>query len=200
MPRVALTFDDGPTEWTEQILGLLDAHDARATFFVIGQVADSRRGLLERMAGDGHEIGNHTWSHPVLTGCDDASVRSELQRTNDVLADVLGAPPKRYRAPHFDVDERVDAIAAEIGLIHTHANVSPPDWHEGWSAALTITFVTKQVADGSIICMHDGFPPGGAHATTRQSTVDAVAAILPRLATLGLYSVTVSELLGQIAP
>lgn len=195
MGRVALTFDDGPTEWTDKILDLLESHGARATFFVIGQVAESRRDLVRRIGDSGHEIGNHTWSHPVLTDCDDEQVRSELQQTNDVLAELLGAAPTRYRAPHFDRDERVDAIAAELGLSHTPANVSPPDWHAGWSAALTITFVTKQVGDGSVICLHDGFPPGGADGTTRQLTVDAVAAILPRLTDQGLRCVSASELL-----
>jgi peptidoglycan/xylan/chitin deacetylase (PgdA/CDA1 family) len=192
--RVALTFDDGPSEWSEKILDLLRPHAAFATFFVVGETAGNRVDLIRRMFEEGHEVANHTWSHPVLTECDDESIEQELARTNDLLAGILGAPPARFRAPHFDVDERVEHVARGLGLTHTLATVNPPDWHEGWSAALTITFVSKQVEDGSIICLHDGIPPTE-RIGNRQATVDAVAALLPRLAERDLRCVTASQLL-----
>lgn len=193
--RVTLTFDDGPSEWTAQIIDLLQVHDARATFFVIGETAAARPELLARIADEGHEIGNHTWSHPVLTDCDEGMIRTELQRTSEFLTETLGVLVTRYRAPHFAVDERVDRVAAELGLVHTPSNVSPPDWRAGWSAPLTITFVTKQITDGAIICLHDGVPPADTEGATRQPTVDAVASILTRLTGQGFSFVSATELL-----
>src|SRR5205085_523703 len=83
-----------------------------------------RLDYVRQLRDEGHEIGNHTWSHPSLSrDCDDAQVRDELERTNDLLTEILGGAPPRFRAPHFDVDERVERVAAELGLRHTPANV-----------------------------------------------------------------------------
>jgi peptidoglycan/xylan/chitin deacetylase (PgdA/CDA1 family) len=192
---VALTFDDGPSEWTEQLLEVLRDHAARATFFVIGAAVASRREFVQRIRDEQHELGNHTWSHPSLTrDCDDERVRDELARTNDLLAELLGAPPTLFRAPHFDVDDRIESIAAELGLRHVRADVNPPDWHPSWAAKLTIAMVAQQTRAGSVICLHDGVPPGDSG--ERRPTVDAVAAFLPRLAERGLRCVTASELLA----
>jgi peptidoglycan/xylan/chitin deacetylase (PgdA/CDA1 family) len=193
--RVALTFDDGPSPWTAPILDLLAEHGAHATFFVVGEHVQTRPEIVGRALAEGHEIGNHTWSHPVLTQCDDERVRDELQRTNELLTELLGAPPARFRAPHFDRDERVDAIAAGLGLAHTAATVSPPDWHDRWSAPLTITFVAKQIDGGAIICLHDGAPPADGD-VDRSATATAVAGLLERFAATGHSVVTATELLS----
>jgi peptidoglycan/xylan/chitin deacetylase (PgdA/CDA1 family) len=193
---VALTFDDGPSIWTERLLEVLRDHGARATFFVVGASAADQPELLRRMRDEGHELGNHTWSHPSLTrDCDDEQVRDELARTNDLLAEALGSAPSRFRAPHFDVDDRVESIGRELGLRHTPANVNPPDWHPNWAAKLTIAMVANQTQAGSILCLHDGIPPNDADGD-RQATVDAVQAFLPRLAERDLRCVTATELLG----
>jgi peptidoglycan/xylan/chitin deacetylase (PgdA/CDA1 family) len=196
--RVALTFDDGPARWTEPILAVLAEHGARATFFVIGSMAERDPDLVRRAAAEGHEVGNHTWSHPALAReCDDARVRDELARTNDVLESILGVRPRRFRAPFYDVDERVEAVAATLGLVHTRGDLRPPDWHERATAALTIAFVLRQVGPDTVVGLHDGIPPselelGG----TRRPTVDAVAAMVPRLVQAGYELVTASELLA----
>ncbi len=196
MSEVALTFDDGPSIWTERLLDVLGDHGARATFFVVGVTAVERPELLRRMRDEGHELANHTWSHPSLTrDCDDGQVRDELVRTNDLLAETLGSPPARFRAPHFDVDDRVESIGRELGLTHTPANVNPPDWHPNWAAKLTIAMIVNQARPGSILCLHDGVPPKESGAD-RQATVEAVRAFLPRLAERDLCCVTATELLG----
>jgi peptidoglycan/xylan/chitin deacetylase (PgdA/CDA1 family) len=193
-PRVALTFDDGPSAWTEPILDILAANGARATFFVIGSLAEARVDLLERMAADGHEIGNHTWSHPWLArDCDDSRVHEELEQTNGALGTLLGASPRRFRAPHYDVDDRVRAIASQVGLTHTHGDVTPPDWHERSTAGFIATLALRQVKPGVVVGLHDGIPPY--RQGSRQLTVDAVAAIVPRLRERGFECVTASALL-----
>lgn len=197
MPSVALTFDDGPSRWTEPLLDVLANHGAHGTFFVVGSVASARADLLRRMVDERHEVGNHTWSHPALArDCDDEQVRSELQQTNDLLTELTGVRPSLFRAPHYDVDERVKTIAAEVGLRHVRGDIAPPDWHAGWTARLSITFVLQQVQGGSIVGLHDGVPPAEAgEGLSRQLTVDAVAAIVPALQARGIDCVAASELL-----
>lgn len=197
MPRVALTFDDGPASWTDAILDELAAHDARATFFVIGAAAECSTEALRRIAAAGHEIGNHTWSHPMLArDCDDDTVRDELERTNMLLADVVGSPPRRFRAPRHDVDERVEAIARDLGLVHTSSDVRPPDWDPRCSAAFIATFVLRQVAEGTVVGLHDGVAPNERRpGASRQPTVTAVSTIVPRLRERGFELVTAGDLL-----
>jgi peptidoglycan-N-acetylglucosamine deacetylase len=201
MNSIALTFDDGPADWTEPILDLLAEHGARATFFVIGSLAEARTEIVRRMVLEGHEVGNHSWSHPRLAdACDDKRVREELRRTNEVLATIIGYPPSRFRAPQYNVDARVAAIAAELGLTHTRGDVRPPDWDRRCTAGFIAAFVLQQVRHGVVVGLHDGLPPKrvGTDAT-RQPTVEAVAVILPRLLARDFECVTASTLLSATA-
>ena len=165
---------------------------------MIGAVVEERSELVLRIAAEGHELGNHSWSHPWLArDCDDEQVREELRRTNAVLAELLGAPPARFRAPRYDVDARVLALARELRLIHTHGDVTPPDWDERSTAGFVATYVLGAARPGSVVGLHDGVPPTTSSHPSRQATVDAVATILPRLRARGLECVTASTLLGR---
>jgi len=196
--RIGLSFDDGPAiRWTPQILDLLGAHDARATFFLVGQIAERDQDLVRRISAEGHEVGNHTWTHPRLArDCDDERVRTELVRTNELLEQILGAPPAMFRAPYYNWDERVDGIGAELGLRHAHGDVTPPDWHPRLTAGLIATFVLRGVSPGAIVGLHDGVPRLEiADDETRQPTVDAMAAILPVLTQREITCLPVSEIM-----
>ena len=195
---VALTFDDGPSEWTAPILDLLAEHRAQATFFLIGSLIAGRPEIVERMQAEGHEIGNHTWSHPSLTrDCDDAQVRDELERTNEALVAVVGNQPARFRAPRYEVDARVEAVAAEIGLRHTRGDVRPPDWKAHCTSTFIAAFALPQIRTGTIVGLHDGIPPSARTGTARRdATVAAVATMLPRLLGAGHTLVTASTLLA----
>lgn len=197
--RVALTFDDGPADWTEPILDVLATHGAAGTFFVIGSLVKGRASTVERTVAEGHEVGNHTWSHPRLASeCDDQRVHEELERTNDVLAELLGSAPRRFRAPRYDVDDRVQAIAARLGLAHTRGDVAPPDYDARATAAFIATFVLQRVRPGAVIGLHDGMPPAKlGSGADRAATVAAVATIVPRLRDRGFELVTASELLDD---
>jgi peptidoglycan/xylan/chitin deacetylase (PgdA/CDA1 family) len=200
--RIALSFDDGPGAGTDAILDVLAANDARATFFVIGSVVRHREETLRRIAAEGHEIGNHSWSHPWLArDCDDSRVRKELERTNGVLESVLGTAPRRFRAPRYDVDERVIRVAADLGLAHTHGDIRPPDWDARCSSAYIVTFVLQQARDGVIVGLHDGVPPNRLpEESGREQTIRAVEILVPRLRARGFELVTVEELEATIAP
>jgi peptidoglycan/xylan/chitin deacetylase (PgdA/CDA1 family) len=196
LSRVGLTFDDGPGPWTEPVLDLLAEHSAHATFFVIGSHTKKHANLVRRMVADGHEVGNHTWSHKRLADTPSSRVISrELQRTNKLLEKILGSQPERFRAPEYNIDGRVEALATSLGLRHTHGDVTPPDWDPRCTSAYIAAFVLARVQPGCVIGLHDGVPPHMQRTgATRQPTVDALAEILPRLTQRGLESVTASQL------
>jgi len=198
--RIALTFDDGPSRWTCPLLDILAAHDARATFFVIGSTVDGQADLLRRMVAEGHEIGNHSWSHPHLArDCEDDRVREELERTNTAVEAVVGSPMRRFRCPYFDVDKRVEAIAAAMGLAHTPGTIKLHDWDPLLSSSALSAAVLDLARPRSIIALHDGIP---AHEVekrfdSRDATVEAVAEFVPRLRDRGYEFVTASKLLDR---
>ena len=192
------TFDDGPSEWTEPIPSRSWRGTTR-TRPSSSSAASPGSGPTSCAAWSRQDTRSAiTRGHPALAS-DPATdrVREELERTNDELALILGETPRRFRAPHYDVDARVEAIGAELGLVDTRGDVTPPDWHEKATPALITTFVLRQVGDGGATASHDGIPPTCAPApgVTRRGTVDAVAAIVPRLAERGIRCVTASELL-----
>ena len=165
---------------------------------MIGSLAETRPDVLRRIVAEGHEVGNHSWSHPRLArDCDDERVRVELVQTSAAIEGIIGAPLRRFRCPYFDVDDRVEAIAATIGLKHTTATVAPPDWHPTVQAAFISTVVLQLAQADGIVALHDGIPPGEVEraADTRQATLDAVAAFVPRLRERGYECVTASALL-----
>ena len=200
---IALTFDDGPSAWTEPILDILAANNARATFFVIGSLVETRPQVLQRIVAEGHEVGNHSWSHPRLArDCDDERVRVELARTNDVIAAAVGLHPRRFRAPYYDVDEGVETVASSLGLAHTPGTVTPPDWRPSVRSGLLVTLVLQLIRPLGIIGLHDGIPPDELHlpGVSRAVTVETVAAFLPRLNEAGYACVTASSLLDADEP
>jgi peptidoglycan/xylan/chitin deacetylase (PgdA/CDA1 family) len=195
---VALTFDDGPSEWTEQILDLLEAQAARATFFVLGAAINAdTRATVRRVVDQGSEVGNHTLSHPRLTTLADASIRDELSRASAAIEDASGTELRYWRPPYYSVDDRVRAAVAPLGLQEIGCSVQPWDWL--WDADEIARFIGTNVRPGSIVGLHDGRPPAEPAEVsnpTREATVAAVAAILDEMKRLRLRSVTMTELLA----
>lgn len=154
-----LTFDDGPSEWTPQILDLLAAHSTRATFFLIGANIAGREHTVRRIADEGHELGNHTFTHPRMTDLSDQDARRELERTQDAIYEAAGIDAALWRAPGMRVDERILALASAVGLTHVGVTVSPPDWR--LMAVQIARSVSGDLTEDSIVGLHDGIPPGG---------------------------------------
>lgn len=176
--RVALTFDDGVSPWTEPILDLLAAAGAKATFFVCGHTAAAYGNVLRRIQDEGHEIGNHTLTHPRLPELSDDEVTYELRMCSQAIYYETASVPKLWRAPFFDHDARIDDLARQAGLTHVGCTVDPADW--GCDSADQIAMRVAQVwEDGAIVDLHDGVPLGGGSGTkSRQPTVDAVGQLL----------------------
>jgi peptidoglycan/xylan/chitin deacetylase (PgdA/CDA1 family) len=195
---IALTFDDGPSEWTEPILDLLRAADARATFFVMGRWLAGREPIVRRIVAENHELGVHTFDHHDLRAISADEVREELGQTKAALERIVDVPLRFWRPPFFSVDERVADLAAEVGFSElVQCSIDPNDWSEDATVDGVLSSILDQVQPGSIVDLHDGISaqPTG-ETPTRDATVEAVRRLLPELAKRSLKPVTLSELLA----
>ncbi len=206
--KLALTFDDGPDpKWTPKILDILKRENVKAAFFVIGDQAENNVGLLKRYIGDGHEIGNHTFTHPDISDISPRQLELELNLTERLFASKLGLQPLYFRPP-YSIDQEPDTNdqAAPIDMIEQMGytiignKIDTEDWNERpkKSPQEITDGVLAQLAAmkdrpwlrGSIILLHDG---GG----DRSATVAALPMLIETLRTKGYEIVPVSELLGK---
>jgi len=197
---IALTFDDGPAEWTEPILDTLRLTGVRATFFVIGDAIPGREATLRRTAREGHEIGSHALLHRRLdVGLRLAEIQDELIATSEAIKSVLGKPPVVFRPPGFGCNELVQEAAGACGFGWVvQASVWCEDWNEGSSETIAAKILDHaELRSGAIIDLHDGRPPHeSASREDRVPTVAAVAKIVPALVERGFSLLSVSELLA----
>lgn len=178
---VALTFDDGPhARTTPKLLDGLDQRGVRATFFLIGAQIEDNAPLVLRMAQSGHQLGIHTYDHVTLTDLSQTDFDAQVDRTRQVLTDLLGYDNFFLRPPYGAVDDTVKRLAdAPIVLW----SVDPEDWHNR-SVEREVEHIVSHVQDGDIILMHDIFP----------ESVDAALQVVDRLHQAGYAFVTVEEL------
>ena len=173
---VYLTFDDGPhPDYTPQILDVLARHDARATFFVVGSLAQAYPDIIQRIAAEGHAIANHTWSHEDLAGLSRAAFDETIGRTQTVLGD-LAAPC--LRPPYGSVDAFTREWASDHGLSLLTWDASPRDWLRPPAEEIA-DYIVKWARPGVVLLMHDG---GG----DRSTTVRGLDMALERLTGRGL--------------
>lgn len=172
---VALTFDDGPGRYTNQILDVLKQYGVHATFCVIGEQVKAQASVIKRIVREGHTLCNHTWSHDEkLRTRTPAQIASQLSRTNDAIrAIVPGARIEYFRNPGGEFSPLTMSIAAGMGMRSLYWSVDPDDWQRPGTQAV-INNVMSHTHSGSIVLMHDG---GG----DRAQTVAALKAILPAL-------------------
>jgi peptidoglycan/xylan/chitin deacetylase (PgdA/CDA1 family) len=187
-PYIAMTFDDGPSEkLTPELLDILAAHHIRATFFVIGENAAEHPAILQRAAREGHEIGNHSWSHPAFAKMSDEKVRTELQKTDDVIREALGGRPVLMRPPYGSITARQKRwIHDEFGYRVILWDVDPLDWKRPGPSVI-MNRILKETRSGSIILSHDIHP----------GTIKAMPETFDQLQAKGFKFVTVSELIAM---
>lgn len=186
---VALTYDDGPTPLTNQLLDTLVAKQAVATFFLYGAFIDSNPAAVARTHELGMQIGNHTTYHPMLTQQTPDQITFELDDTQARIHAITGQYPTIMRPPYGDHNATVDNIAGQLGLAVINWTDSPADW-EPQDAASVAERTLNRVRPGAIILMHD----------TKQWTVDAAPAIIDGLRAQGYVLVTVDQIIGTPAP
>lgn len=181
--RMVLTFDDGPDpRYTPDILRTLREHDVRAMFFVCGEMAVDNKDLLAEMAEDGHIVGNHTWTHPLLTELPRSEIRSEIARTSDVIEKAYGERPVWFRAPYGAWNRATFEIGADLGMEPLAWTVDSLDWTTPGTGTI-IDRVENGAAPGVVVLSHDA---GG----DRSQTVRALRDYLPELLDSG-YHLTV---------
>jgi peptidoglycan-N-acetylglucosamine deacetylase len=158
---IALTFDDGPhPEQTPALLDLLATADAKATFFVVGERAAQHPDIVRRIAGEGHAIGNHSWSHRWLPGLGSKKIEEELQRCQQVLGDILGQTPGLVRPPYGSRDFRFYRAASRLRMTPVLWSTDTRDW--AGAGERHIFDNLRRARQGAIVLMHDGNPRAGA--------------------------------------
>ena len=203
---LALTFDDGPSEeYTPAILDILAQKQVKATFFVIGENAAMRPRLLKRMYDEGHDLGNHTFSHPNVALLPAKQIQMELTATQRVLEAKLGVQTTLWRPPFTEDMEPADASdafsliqSADLGYATIGLNIDPYDWaRPGTDEIVRRTVSQVERGEGNVILLHDG---GG----NRQETIEALPRIIDKLTAEGYRFVTIHELLhlqrAQVMP
>lgn len=196
--EVALTFDDGPSdEWTPAILDVLGEHGATGTFFVLGGAIAGREEVLRRAVAEGHELGNHLYSHRDPATLSAAELRDELEHTNALIETATGLAPAHFRPPYAATDVRVARAARAAGMRRTVLrSIDPADWSEPDPDRIA-EHVHSRARPGSIVCLHDALPPREPRGlATREPTVAALRALVPELVRRGFRLVTVTELLA----
>jgi len=154
--RLALTYDDGPNDpHTQRLLEVLAKHNVQATFFLIGRYTKQHPDIAREIVQAGHVVGNHTFTHPLLTFKSASEIRQELSACRSALQDAIGEHSNLFRPPFGGRRPAVLRIARELGLEPVMWNVTGYDWTAPPSAEIEQK-VAKQIRGGDVILLHDG--------------------------------------------
>jgi peptidoglycan/xylan/chitin deacetylase (PgdA/CDA1 family) len=190
-PALALTFDDGPSESTPEILGILDRHRVPATFFQCGANVERLPAVAAEVRAAGHEIGNHSHTHPMLCFRSAAFIEEELRRAQEAIGRHTGATPAWFRAPFGVRWFGLGAAQQKLGLTGVMWSAIGYDWNSGADAV--VERMSGNAGNGAILCLHDGrelrVNPDA------RVTVESVRRLVPMLLDRGYRFETVSSLL-----
>ena len=179
---VALTFDDGPRRGTtDRLLEGLKERGASATFFLVGEEAERYPELVRRMQAEGHQVGNHTWSHVRLEGASTAVIQEEVGKTEELLETLLGGSGYWLRPPYGLITPGTEKL---VRVPMVKWSVDPRDW-ENKNTDKVVQAILKHVKPNSIILLHDIY----------DTSVDAALKVVDTLEAQGYCFVTVEELL-----
>jgi peptidoglycan-N-acetylglucosamine deacetylase len=190
LPEVALTFDDGPSIYTPQVLSILQANSIHATFFCVGEWVSYYPNYVQQEYNAGNVVGNHTWDHPDLTTLSTADVQTQISKTSTLIQQTIGVQPTLFRPPYGSINASVKGQIAQMNLTPVLWDIDTLDWKQPGSDAI-VNAVVGQAGDGDIILMHDG---GG----DRSQTVAALPRIIQGLRAHGLQMVTVPQLIHDM--
>jgi peptidoglycan/xylan/chitin deacetylase (PgdA/CDA1 family) len=190
-PYVAMTFDDGPhPKLTPRLLDILKERGLKATFYVIGQNVVQYPEIMQRMVAEGHEIGNHSYTHPSFTKVSAAKLGEEISKSNEVILQVCGVKPTTVRPPYGATNSTINKrLNDEFGFAVIMWSVDPLDWKIRRASHVS-NHILQNTKAGSIILAHDIHP----------STIEAMPAALDGLLAKGHKFVTVSELIAMDRP
>jgi peptidoglycan/xylan/chitin deacetylase (PgdA/CDA1 family) len=192
--QIALTYDDGPNDpHTLRLLEVLAKHGVKATFFTIGRYVQQHPEIAREIVQAGHAIGNHTFTHPLLTFKSETEIRHELGQCRSALQDAIGEPSNLFRPPFGGRRPAVLRVARELRLIPVMWNVTGYDWNAP-PAAVIERKVARQIHGGDVILLHDGgHKQMGAD---RSQTVIATDHLIARQKSEGYDFVTIPRMMG----
>ena len=180
---VALTFDDGPNPNTTPVaLELLKKYNAKATFFMVGRSVAGNEDIIKQVVAEGHQIGNHSWSHPLLTKVTLEQAKSQINDTTEVLKKASGQDVHIMRPPYGGINSAIQAAVSQSFILW---DVDTLDWKNRNTAS--IMKEVQKTQSGSIILMHD----------IHQTSIDALPSVLQYLTEQGFELVTIDELMGD---
>lgn len=193
--QIALTFDDGPSEWTLAVLEVLERHRIPATFFFCGMNVERHPDVARFVHSCGHEVANHTYSHPWLLPLPGRRIRAELAQTQQVIEQTTGVRPNLFRPPYGCRAPGLLEVERELGLTEVLWTVIGRDWHA--TAAAIARRVLDGAEPGGILCLHDGdrVRPN----PDRSRTVASLKDFLPVLLDDGYSFVTAGAMLRGLA-
>ena len=184
-PMIVLSFDDGPSAYTERLLDILEKHGAKGTFFLVGKGISYRADTVKRMYEAGHDVGTHTWSHPELTRLTRDEIISEITMANEKLNQITGGHSYLVRPPYGSYNDEVRAIGAELGVAYVNWSVDTLDWRIKNAEQLHDKIISS-ARSGTIILCHD----------IHKTTVDAMETVIPTLISEGYQLVTFTEMMA----
>ncbi len=186
--EIAITFDDGPhPKETDKILDVLKKYNAKATFFVVGKHVNWYTDPVVRASKEGHEIGNHTYTHPDISNLSQEQIKQEIKLCEDIIIEKTGQKPKLFRPPFGNYDPKsLDKLSEDLGYtVVLWSGVDVKDWSNPPSGQIADKIIDN-VKSGDIVLLHD-------YGT--DNTVEALDRVLALLTQKGYKFVTVSELL-----
>ena len=187
--KIALTFDDGPHPYyTARILEILNEYDIKATFFFVGQNIENYPEAAEKVYAEGHEIGNHTYTHHRVRSMEHGELLREMNRCDDAIYEIDEYRTRLFRAPEGAFDGEVETIAKNMDYSIILWSIDTRDW-EHLSPDRILENVMKNIKSGDIILMHD-------YIGRNSPTPEALEMMIPALLERGYKFVTVSELMN----
>ncbi|MBQ7896553.1 MAG: polysaccharide deacetylase family protein, partial [Oscillospiraceae bacterium] len=182
-PMLALSFDDGPSVYTERLLNILSENGCEATFFVVGNMIEGNEALLQRMAEEGHEIGAHGWDHRQLTSLSKEEIRQQILQCRAKIYEACGVDTKIMRPSYGSYNDQLRSVAGQQGISLINWSVDSQDWKSRDANSIYKTVIAN-AKNGAIILCHD----------LQESTVDAMERAIPALLEQGYQLVSVSDL------
>jgi peptidoglycan/xylan/chitin deacetylase (PgdA/CDA1 family) len=193
--QIALTFDDGPNDpHTLNLLEVLAKHDVHVTFFLIGRYVRQRPDIVREIAKQGHEIGNHTFTHPLLTFRSRSNVRKEITECRHTITDAVGEHSNLFRPPWGGRRPGTFSLARELGLEPIMWNVTGYDWNAP-STEYIEKKTTGRIRGGDVVLLHDGGHK--AFGADRSKTVEAADHLITRYKSDGYEFVSIPQMMEQ---
>ena len=184
-PVVALTFDDGPTRYTDDILAVLEEYQVTATFFLIGSQLKRYSDYVTRLIPEGHSVGNHSYDHRHISVQSEADLLKNIAKTQLLFHDLLGILPIYYRPPYGDVNSKQELLLQKHFSYLVRWSIDPKDWDQKQSNKDIIDHITTRLKPGAIIVLHE-----------RKRTVRLLAELIEAIHLQGYQVVSLDELIN----